>query len=59
METGDLEKDVKRFRQCFEDAKLKEFDPDLGNRFTTGFSLECCWTFPEGAPASNHPGRAY
>ena len=50
----DLEKDVKKFRQAFEDVqdvkKLREFDPELGLSLYNGLLSPVLGKIPEGAP---------
>ncbi len=45
-----LEKDVKRFRHCFEEAKLREFDPDLGQSLYNALLARVVLDVPQGAP---------
>ena len=46
----DLEKDVKKFRQSFEELKLKEFDSSLGNAIYKRLLLAVLSQVPEGTP---------
>src|SRR5208283_5030780 len=45
-----LEKDVKKFRQAFEEAKLKEFDSELGQTLYKKLLLAVLAQVPEGTP---------
>jgi tetratricopeptide (TPR) repeat protein len=45
-----LEKDVRKFRQSFEDVKPKEFDPDLGQALYNGLLARVLLDVPKGAP---------
>jgi tetratricopeptide (TPR) repeat protein len=46
----DLEKDIKKFRQPFEEANLKEFDSKLGRSLYQRLLLAVLAQVPEGAP---------
>lgn len=46
----DLAKDVKKFRQAFEEAKLKEFDPELGRTLYKKLLSAVLGDVPDGAP---------
>ncbi|MFA6222221.1 MAG: tetratricopeptide repeat protein [Desulfomonilaceae bacterium] len=46
----DLEKDVKKFRQSFEELKLKEFDYSLGNTLYKRLLSAVLSQVPEGTP---------
>ena len=46
----DLEKDVKKFRQAFEEMKLKEFDPEFGRTLYKKLLWAVLGDVPDGAP---------
>ena len=45
-----LEKDVKKFRQAFEEIKLREFDTDLGQSLVHQTFIKCFSEVPKGTP---------
>ncbi len=46
----DLEKDIKKFRQAFEEMKLKEFDPELAESLYNNLLGRILFGVPKGTP---------
>ncbi|MCX5873109.1 MAG: CHAT domain-containing protein, partial [Deltaproteobacteria bacterium] len=55
IKQDDLDRDVKKFRQCFEQARLKDFDAQLSSKLYSKLLKDSLTEAPEGIPVTIIP----